>query len=360
MKTFQIFILAFTTLIYSQENYHPDKLVSKSSASQECFIQEVNSEYVVIKSSDNSGTMIFLTTLNEINIDSFGLVYSESTGYTVSLKSINDFLEKRSANNLTLLKQPKLSSEEQTTLFNSGKRFFFAINYFPSITKQLVFTYKPYMYRISSNSYLDQYYQPMYFELEQNLVSMESQFGFNVANNLFITLSIGYSSDLYKSTSTTTDQNIYYGTVTTRLNENQNSMDKFLLGIGLKYYFGNFEVSNVNPFVLFSIGQQFAFFDNYNRNYYIGQNNDYEYTDNENEFMEGLNSPIFISGGFGAEYAISKSLTLSGFFKVKYNSASSTYKWKNTDNGVVTNQGEEDVENTTVRFKTGLGLNFFF
>jgi len=28
--------------------------------------------------------------------------------------------------------------------------------------------------------------------------------------------------------------------------------------------------------------------------------------------------------------------------------------------GLVNERGEEDVENTTIRFKTGLGLNFFF
>ena len=76
--------------------------------------------------------------------------------------------------------------------------------------------------------------------------------------------------------------------------------------------------------------------------------------------LSRLNSPIIISFGFGTEYAISESLSLSGFFKVKYNSASSTYKWENIYMGLVTERGDEDVENKTIRFKTGIGLNFFF
>lgn len=76
--------------------------------------------------------------------------------------------------------------------------------------------------------------------------------------------------------------------------------------------------------------------------------------------MEGLNSPIFVSLGFGAEYFIAESLSLSGFIKAKYSSASSTYKWENTNNGEISGRGNEDVENKSVRYKTGLGLNFFF
>jgi len=43
-----------------------------------------------------------------------------------------------------------------------------------------------------------------------------------------------------------------------------------------------------------------------------------------------------------------------------------TFPWRiyvenrNIYMGLVNERGEEDVENTTIRFKTGLGLNFFF
>ena len=238
---------------------------------------------------------------------------------------------------------------EKTQLFNANKEWYFAIYYFPSLTKQLFYTYVYYPGDF-------RYYPQIVYELEQNLVSMESQLGFNIEENLFLTLTLGYSSDLYKSSAT---RNYEY-TDSPIISENQNSMDKFLFELGLKYYFGNFEVSNVNPFLNFSIGTQFASADNYNKSYQLGQVDNYYQTNNENEFLEGLNSPIFVSIGFGAEYAISKSLSLSGFLKVKYSSASSSYNWKTINDGTVVESGSEDVEISDIKYKTGLGLTFFF
>lgn len=360
MKPFFSILLLLSTLIFSQENYNPDNLVSKSTISQNCFVQAVNSNYIIIKSVDNSESKIFLNTISEITIGDLGLVYSESTGYSVSLDSINSFLNDRNADYNIVNSQEMLVFDEPTHYFNGDKRWSFAIHYFPSIKKQHIFEYYTYIY--DSFPYLssfDRLYPALYYELEQNLVSMESQLGFNVANNLFAILSLGYSADLYRSSSTTTYYNDYDG-MTKNTNEKQNSMDKFLFEIGLKSYFGDFEVGNVNPFITFSIGKHFAFADNYNKSYYAGQIENHKYVNNENEFMEGLNSPIIISLGFGTEYAISESLSLSGFFNVKYSSASSTYKWENYYLGLVTGRGDEDVENTTIRFNAGLGLNFFF
>ena len=358
MKAFFSILFVFSTLIYSQMNYYPDKLVSKSTISQNCLILEINDDFLVIRSVDNSEAKYFLTTVSEIVIENLGIVYRESNGFSVPINTINAVLQKRNKTNNSSNEQIRLTNHDLTPYFNGDKRWTFAIHYFPSIAKQLVFTYNLHIYRISPINTLDQYYPTLYYELEQNLVSMESQLGFNVANNLFAILSIGYSADLFKSTSTTT--NFAHDGISKTSYENQNSMDKFLFEIGLKRYFGNFDVGNVNPFITFSIGKQFAFADSYYKSHYSGQTSDYIYKNNENEFMEGLNSPIIISFGFGTEYAISESLSLSGFFKVKYNSASSTYKCENLYIGLVTERGDEDVENTTIRFKTGIGLNFFF
>ncbi|MCF6270543.1 MAG: hypothetical protein L3J41_12585 [Melioribacteraceae bacterium] len=360
MKIVISFLLVFSTLLFSQTNYYPDKLVSKYGGVQGCFLVEINENYITTKAKNNSRTKFFLTTLDEIIIDGLGTVYTTSTGFNKTLDSISTFLNERNSKYSKLNEQETKLVSENIPRFNSDKKFFFAIHYFPSITKQLLFTYNPYYYSISQSSYMDQIYRPIYFELEQNIVSMESQFGFNVRNNFFVTLSLGYSSDLYKSRSTTTNFNTSDNSGIKRVTESQNSMDKFLFEFGIKYYFGNFEINNVNPFITFSIGKQFAFVDNYNNTYVQGQNNDYSFTNNENEFMEGLNSPIFASIGFGAEYFIAKSFSLSGFFKTKYNSASATYTWKETHAGNVTNQGEQDVENKSVKFKTGIGLTFFF
>ena len=353
MKTMLLFMISLSTIIYSQKIINVDTIVSQMGNSHQCFITYLDDDYVMIKSQDGSDLKFFLETIDSIRIENLGNVYSESSGFTLSLDSLEVFLIARNRKHPPNISQ-KVSTvhkHKKTQQFNGDKKWFFAIHYYPSITKQLLFTYS---YWRSSISAIDRYYQPIYFELEQNLVAMESQLGLNVHENLFITLSLGYSSDLYKSTSR--ENNIISGGVTRIVTENQNSMDKFLFEIGLKYYFGYFEISSVNPFITFSIGKQLAFADDYNESYILGSVDENAYTDNSNEFMEGLNSPIFASVGFGAEYAISKSLSLSGFLKIKYNSASSTFEWS-VGAG---NYGKEDVENTSVRYKTGLGLNFFF
>ncbi len=70
--------------------------------------------------------------------------------------------------------------------------------------------------------------------------------------------------------------------------------------------------------------------------------------------------PIFVSAGFGTEYFFTKSLSLSGFVKVKYSYASSNYEWQELQLGVETNKGNEEVTNSSVNYKSGLGLTFFF
>lgn len=357
MKKLFLFVLSLSTLVYSQKNIKVDTIVSRMGNSHQCFITYVDDDYIMLRSEDGTNLKFFVETIESIKIEELGDVYSDASGFNLPLDSIEVFLIKR--NKKHAFNSPEIVAMmygyEETQLFNGDKKWFFAIYYFPSITKQLVFTYV-----YSPYSPLDfRYYPQIVYELEQNLISMESQFGFNVYQNLFVTLSLGYSSDLYRSSSTSTNNNYNYPEQTV-ITENQNSMDKFLFEFGIKQYFCGHVVNSVSPFITFSIGKQLAFADNYFKSYQLGQSNNYYQTNNESEFMEGLNSPIFVSIGFGAEYAISESLSLSGFFKVKYSSASSTYNWKNFANETVTDYGHQDVEITDVKYKTGLGLTFFF
>jgi hypothetical protein len=365
MKAFFSIILFISSILYSQENFQPDKIHSKIGNSQQCFISYLDNNYVVTKTKGQSSSKYYLNTIDEIEIEGLGNIYSETSGFSLSIDSMEVFLTARNEKYFPKVNSkmsddvsmviPLIPEYEDTQLFNSCRRWYFSVYYYPSITKQLSYFN---LYPIYSSSFRP--IQPIIFELEQNLVSMESQIGFNVVKTLFITLSLGYTSDLYKVSSTSTIYQAYDNTFINRISEDQNSLDKFLFEIGFKNYFGHFEVNNVNPFVSLGIGKQIAFADNKSILYDVGQENNYIQTNNENEFLEELNSPFFASIGFGAEYVIAESLTLGGIFKVKYNSASSTYKWKNTNNGTIIDRGEENIEDKNIRYKIGLGLTFFF
>ena len=175
MKTIILFLLLFRTLLFSQTNYYPDKLVSKHGGSQECYIMEINAEFVTTKARNNSRTKFFLSTVDKITIDDLGTVYTTLTGFKMPVDSISALLSDRNLNYFSPNEPQNTILRNNAPLFNNNRRFFFAVNYFPSLTKQLVFTYSHYIYRSSPYSSHDLFYQPIYFELEQNLVTMESQ-----------------------------------------------------------------------------------------------------------------------------------------------------------------------------------------
>jgi hypothetical protein len=362
MKTLLAIILLFSAQLYSQENLKNDVIISKMGNSHNCFITYLDDEYVMIKSDDETSLKFFLDTIDKIEINNLGVVYSNSSKFNLPLDSIKVYLIARNEKHASYTaadgttENQLINPYEATQLFNNNKIWYFAVYYYPSINKELAYTYIYPTYRSTINF---AHYQQIVYEIEQNLISMESQLGFNIHQNLFLTLSLGYSSDLYKTSSTATTTYPNSNNFVT-INEYQNSIDKFSFEFGIKHYFGMFKVEGVNPFIIFSIGKQLAFIDNYERSYTVGQTNNYYQTNNESEFLEDIYSPILVSIGFGAEYAISESLSLSGFFNVKYSSASSQYEWKTFYEGIINETGTENVEVKDVKYKTGLGLSFFF
>ena len=361
MKTLLAIILLISTLLYSQESIKKDIIISKMGNSHNCFVTYLDDDYVMIKSDDGTQMKFFLDTIDNIEIDGLGDVYSNSSGLALPLDSIGVYLMARNKKYISheakevATEKKLINPYDKTKLFNDKKMWYFAVYYYPSISKEIAYTYANPLY-YSSADYRP--YQEIIYEVKQNLISMESELGFNIHQNLFLTLSVGYSSDLYKSTSKIM-YNYDYNSNTTFV-EYQNSIDKFLFEFGIKQYFGMFKTNKVTPFITFNIGKQIAFVDNYNRNYSVGNPNNYYQTNNESEFLENLYSPILVSVGFGAEYAISESLSLSGFFNVKYSSASSTYEWKNFSDGAITETATQDVDVKDIKYKTGLGLSFFF
>ncbi len=350
---FSMFLLS--TFIYSQNLNSKDMLFTKSGGKYNCFVSEVNSNYIVTKSDGSYETKFMLNTIEQININGLGNIYSSENGFETSADSVNIFLNERNFNIAQLTVKDVSPLNEEDYFFNKDKKYFFSVHYFPTQTNQIVYSHYPRYDYI----FLELYPQQITYTLEQTLVAMESQIGIHLNKNSFVTIALGYSSDLYKATTKSTES--YLNNETLNLSsEAQNSMDKLLLEIGIKFYFGQSMVDNVNPFLALSAGKQFAFTDNYSKTNNSEPTTDYAFTDNAEEFLEGLNSPFFASASFGAEYFIAKSLSLSGILKIKYNYTSSKYQSAMENIAEKTEKYEEEVEETYIRYKTGLGLTFFF
>ena len=88
MKIIIVVIFLSAVYLYSQSTLYPDKFVSKSGDSQECFIIEVNENYITTSSENNLKTKFFINTIKEISIDTLGKVYTSSTGFSKSLNFI--------------------------------------------------------------------------------------------------------------------------------------------------------------------------------------------------------------------------------------------------------------------------------
>lgn len=356
MKTLIVaFLFVFTIYLSAQTPFSKDKLVAKSGTSQKCFITEVTKNYVTTISENNSKTKFLINTLDEIMIDELGEVYNISAGFSKSLDSIGAFLRKRNKNKSHTPNEDTNINEELTvidenhTLFNSDKRWYFSVSYFPSKETEWNFYY----YNIDP---FDNYSSNI-FQRRSYYLLMESQLGFNVGQNLFITLSLGYSSSKYVITRLEKEFRLSSTTIS---KEYENSIDKFLFQVGFKYCFGNYSINNVTPFVSLDVGKQLAFANYSKKTTYQPPKGVQRIKSNEGEFIEDINSPFFIAAGFGVEYAISKSLALSGIFKINYSSASAEYKKTNVSNGVSSNQYEITIEDKSVIYRTGLGLIFFF
>ena len=86
---------------------------------------------------------------------------------------------------------------------------------------------------------------------------------------------------------------------------------------------------------------------------------DYHRTDNQEEYLEELNSPVHFFLGFGVEYPFNKSLSLFALARFYYSWSDSKYDYRYVnDYRIETRTTDTDVEGLIKR--VGLGLNFYF
>ena len=129
------------------------------------------------------------------------------------------------------------------------------------------------------------------------------------------------------------------------------------LSIGFKYYFSALAVHKVSPYIHAGGGKQLAFVTKKREDLYPSP--DYSETDNEEQYLKELNSPIHIFLGFGVEYPFNKSLSLFATARFYYSWADSKYDYRYVnDYRIETRTSDSDVADLIKR--VGLGLNFYF
>ena len=182
---------------------------------------------------------------------------------------------------------------------------------------------------------------------------MESQFSYSVSKNLQLIVDFSFYSDY-----AVTNINDYSGSYNLVLDRTED-MQIISFNFGIKHYFYNNFLNNVKPYIIGGVGKQFAFVNNkYKYIPYPGYISNYK--DNSNEFLEEINSPYLVNLGFGTEYFFNKSLSLNASIRFYYSNSSSTFDYESNYDIIYYTHHTEEVKNSKILKRVGLGVNFYF
>ncbi len=156
------------------------------------------------------------------------------------------------------------------------------------------------------------------------------------------------------------EQRIYYPASSSYYDYGRRYTDDmkiFRLSIGFKFYFSVLQVKKVSPYIHIGAGKQLAFVTHKNEDLYPQPLVTEQ--DNEEEYLEELNSPVHIFAGFGVEYPFNKSLSLFALARFYYSWSDSKYDYRYIqDDRTETRTSDSDTADLIKR--VGLGLNFYF
>ncbi|MCB0298498.1 MAG: hypothetical protein KDE52_00495 [Calditrichaeota bacterium] len=234
---------------------------------------------------------------------------------------------------------------------NDSYRWSFGIFYIPYYSGEV---YSGEIYEYGNGLY-------SLFSVSKSMTLMEGQFSYSLSQRFRATLNVGYSTG-YDEIVTK-----YHNRYDDPLNNYDfgakiSNNDKFLnVGIGVKFYLKRVKQQTVSPYVLAGIGKQFAFSSYKNEDLFVEpiEPEGYSYSDNFEEFIEDLNSPVLANLGFGAEYLFNPSLSVFSAIRFNYMKRSGIFEFRDTSPGSTrTGTREFKVSETTTHI--GLGMNFYF
>jgi hypothetical protein len=135
-------------------------------------------------------------------------------------------------------------------------------------------------------------------------------------------------------------------------------LKSFRFSIGVKYYFTILRAHKVSPYLMAGGGKQIAFVKVKSEDLYQPDVTAMV-DDNEEEYLEDLNSPGHVYLGFGAEYPFNESLSLFASVRFYYTWSSGKYDYRYITD-TYTNTESTDSETADLIKSVGLGLNFYF
>ncbi|MFN3872473.1 MAG: hypothetical protein ACK4R9_05695 [Ignavibacterium sp.] len=348
MKKLFFFFVPF--FLFAQSS-HPDKLYLIDNREFPCTVTSVDTykERVEFFYGDNKQERIGLNAVDKLEIENFGVIYQKSTGFTVNINEVQSFLKKRNEKSALFNKSLELS--EKTSLANvnqhlNDKKW--------SVGLTLIPYYSGENYRISYNVYPENI---IYIITNSfNEINLEWYLNYSVSKKFDVTFDFSYSSD-YSERRMVTSENTDYG------NTNSGSfvksgMRKINIHLGVKYYLFDKKQEDVSVYFLAGFGRQFAFSEESVENLFP-RPNDPVREDNMEEFLEDINSPWHINAGFGTEYFLNNSVSLTSVIRFFYASSSGKFKVREISQ-YYRRTSELETTISKVMTRIGIGLNFYF
>lgn len=361
MKTILFSLFSLVTFAQTQL---PDSLFLIDGRTTACLITEVNDKRIYFVYNNNVDETIVTDALSRAYIDSLGDIYESGKGFIKSQDEINNFVDQRmrEIENKKAL-ETELQRIDLTRVNGETKNYRIRKNQFkmrPYNKWSFGVLYVPYYTSRNfyiSNSGVSQINVYRYLENQANL---EAQLAYALLPQFRITLEAGYSASIEDVNYDYHNAYPYSNSYSTQSGyESTNGMKKLDFTLGAKYYLDNFISDKVSVFAIFGVGKQFAFAeDKYKDLYAIPVPNLID-ENNQEEFMEDLNSPWHFNIGFGAEYFFNESLSLNSSIKLLYSTCSATYKTRQVSINYTRISSQEFTFNEFVT-KIGLGLNFYF
>jgi outer membrane protein W len=191
-----------------------------------------------------------------------------------------------------------------------------------------------------------------------NEINMEGQFACRLNNNLSLTFDVGYTAGYTEST-----YEYYSNPASGQGNSSgyNDSDDLKMLSFhfGIKYYFTNYSDEKVNPYILAGAGKTLAFATSKYEQLFVSPSTD-KTENNQNDFIEDMNSPFSFYFGFGAEYMFNKSLSVYSVIRFYYSKTYAEYKSRTITRENYINEVRREYDKSDFITRIGLGLNFYF
>lgn len=336
-------------LIFSQNNYK-DKLYLIDGKEYSCMLTSMDEHRVSFVYLNNINESIIWDALDKLEIDSYGIVYQKGKGFISDFDLVKDFINQRTNKILSKEHEKKLLIESEITKLKpnlpSHKKWSVGLLFIPFYSGE--------NYRVSYESYP----RPNFYIFTNsfNEVNLEWFLNYSLSNKFDLSFDVSYSSDY-------SERRSVYSETSSLYSANQgsfvkSSMKKFNIHLGVKYYLFQKEQENVNVFFLAGFGRQIAFSEEITSNLFPNPNSPIV-EDNMSDFLEDINSPWHFNAGFGTEYFLNNSVSLTSAIRFLYSSSSGTYKIRLIEQSY-TSTSELETSISKVITRIGFGLNFYF